>query len=85
MVHGGRSHTGLASLIHGTLASKFASSDGGAAMAARQTLKRPLYTPVSMTPEMPDEMLDVVALYAGECVRHISALKPASEIVEELA
>lgn len=65
--------------------SRFASNDGGAALTAGQTLDRPFYTPSSLTPEMDGAMLEVVALYAGECVRHIHEIRPADETVRELA
>lgn len=65
--------------------SRVSSSDGGARIAARQSLSSPLYTPSSLTPEMSDSMIEVVALYAGECVGHIDRLRSAEEIVSELA
>ena len=68
------------------VASKVASSpEGTAKMVASQSLRRPLYTPMSLSPDMPENMLDVVALYAGECIEHIRELKPAGETVAELA
>jgi len=67
------------------LASHFAGSDGGASMAMRQSLGSPLYTPVTLVEEMDAEMLELVALYAGECVKHIHDIKPAAETVRDLA
>lgn len=67
------------------IASKFASSDGGAAMTARQSLSNPLYTPTSLTPEMAEELIEVVALYAGECVGQIHELQPADTTVAALS
>lgn len=67
------------------IVAKLSSSDGSAALAAKQSLDRPLYTPASLSPEMPAEMIDVVAVYAGECVRDINDIRPASQIVEDLA
>lgn len=61
------------------------SGGGGASMVAKQNLGRPLYTPASLSPEMSADLLEVVALYAGECVREIEDLKPAAETVTELA
>ncbi|MEM6534259.1 MAG: nitronate monooxygenase [Pseudomonadota bacterium] len=74
-------------ILHGLtrIASKIGGSDGGAAMTARQTLSRPLYTPNALLPGMDEALLDVVALYAGECVQHIHALQGARETVAELA
>ncbi len=66
-------------------ASKIASSDGGAAMTARQSLKFPMYTPSSLTPEMPEELIDVVALYASERVGQVKELQSAAITVAELA
>ena len=67
------------------MASKIASSDGGAAMTARQSLKFPMYTPSSLTPEMPEALIDVVALYASQNVGQITQLQPASDTVSNLA
>lgn len=67
------------------LVGKVAGGDGGAALTARQSLKSPLYTPASLTPEMEERLIECVALYAGEGVQHISALKPAAQIVEDLS
>lgn len=64
---------------------KLGSSDGGAAMAARQSLSVPLYTPSALTPEMPEDLFDVVALYAGQSTAGIKGLKPAAQVVSELA
>ena len=74
-------------LIHAAtqLVSKFIGSDGGAGIAARQSLARPLYTPNSLLPEMSERMLETVALYAGECIRDISYLQPAGHTVLDLA
>lgn len=75
------------SILHALtrLAAKVASSDGGAAMTARQSLRSPLYTPSSLTPEMDEALLEVVAIYAGECVQHIDNLQSAAVSVENLA
>jgi nitronate monooxygenase len=53
-------------------------------MIAGQSIGRPFFTPVLMTREMPVSMLEVLALYAGECVCHIHELKPAAEVVDDL-
>jgi len=67
------------------LAAKVPGPNAADAMVARQSLKLPFYTPSSLTPEMDEEMLEVVALYAGECIEHISALQTAAATVDELA
>jgi hypothetical protein len=50
-----------------------------------QRVERPFYTPASLLRGMDDALLDVVPLYAGECVRDISELRGAAEVVRELA
>jgi len=54
-------------------------------MVAKQNLGKPLYTPASLSPEMSADLIEVVALYAGECVDKIVDLRPAAETVTELA
>jgi nitronate monooxygenase len=49
-----------------------------------QRLAIPLYTPASPGPEDDERLLDVSALYAGECVRGIHAIAPAAEVVRTL-
>ncbi|MEL6978602.1 MAG: nitronate monooxygenase [Pseudomonadota bacterium] len=66
-------------------ASRLAANDGGAAMARRQSLRFPVYTPVTLTPEMPAHLKEAVALYAGVCVKDVTSVKPAPEIVSDLA
>ncbi len=66
--------------------SRVASSEAATRkMIESQTLSLPLYTPSSLELEMDEALLEVVALYAGECVREISSLKPAAELVCELS
>lgn len=67
------------------IAAKFASSDGGRDMVMKQSVDRPLYTPASLMPGMPDELIEVTAIYAGECVRDIHGLVPAAETVAALS
>jgi hypothetical protein len=67
------------------LLSKLLTCDGGAALTARQTVSRPLYTPNCLTVEMREELLEVVALYAGECVEHIQDLQSATTTVARLS
>jgi len=54
-------------------------------LVERQSLRLPLYTPSSLTPEMREDRLEVVALYAGECVERIISLQPAASTVAELS
>jgi NAD(P)H-dependent flavin oxidoreductase YrpB (nitropropane dioxygenase family) len=74
-------------LIHAAtkIASRLSGSNGADAMVARQSLNSPLYTPASLTPEMGEDRLEFVALYAGECVKHISGLQTAATSVVELS
>lgn len=65
--------------------SKGSGGGGGASMVAKQNLGKPLYTPASLSPEMSADLIEVVALYAGECVDKIGDLRPAAETVTELA
>ena len=65
--------------------SKLAGGDGGAALTARQALSRPLYTPSCLTVEMNEELLEVVALYAGECVEEVRELQGAAKTVARLS
>ncbi|MEM1380596.1 MAG: nitronate monooxygenase [Pseudomonadota bacterium] len=67
------------------IASRLRRADGAAKMTARQSLSAPLYTPASLTPEMDAALLDVVALYAGECTRWIDDVQPAARTVQELS
>ncbi|MCF6275019.1 MAG: nitronate monooxygenase [Robiginitomaculum sp.] len=71
--------------VTGLLSHLASSDDGGAKIIAKQSVNRPLYTPASLAPKMPAEMIEVVALYAGECVRDIHTLIPAADTVAELA
>ena len=65
--------------------SRLAGGDGGAALTARQVLSRPLYTPSCLTVEMNEALLEVVALYAGECVREVRELQSAATTVARLS
>jgi len=44
-----------------------------------------LLTPAGPTDDAPDTLIDAGALYAGETVARISEIKPAAELVAELA
>lgn len=71
--------------VTNALAKLAPAKDGGAAMTARQSLGRPLYTPNSLMPEMDESLLELVALYAGAGVAHITEIWPAAKTVDELA
>ncbi|HEV3002486.1 MAG TPA: nitronate monooxygenase [Solirubrobacteraceae bacterium] len=45
----------------------------------------PLYGPAAPLAGMPDRLVEVTPLYAGECVRDVRALVPAADAVRELA
>ena len=51
----------------------------------RQRPGSPLLGPAAPVTGDPDSLLDAGALYAGECVARISSLRPAGELVRELA
>ena len=51
----------------------------------RQSLRLPFYTPSALNPGMEAEYAEVTALYAGECVADIKALRSAASIVDSLA
>jgi len=51
----------------------------------RQSLSLPLYSPTPLLRGMDERLADVTPLYAGSCVEQIRALRPAAEVVRELA
>ncbi len=53
-------------------------------LAASQRPTMPLLGPAAATPEA-DNLLDAGPLYAGECVARIDDIRPAGELVRELA
>lgn len=57
----------------------------GPRLVGMQSLRRPFYSPFPLTPQMPPAAIEVTPLYAGECISKINALRPAADIVEELA
>jgi NAD(P)H-dependent flavin oxidoreductase YrpB (nitropropane dioxygenase family) len=57
----------------------------GPKLAKRQSLRWPLYSPALLQAGWPEELADVTALYAGECVEHIDTLIDAGEVVRRLA
>jgi nitronate monooxygenase len=54
-------------------------------LAASQTAARPLFGPLAPTADGPSNLLDAGALYAGESVARLHDVRPAGEIVRELA
>ncbi|MGH8504786.1 MAG: NAD(P)H-dependent flavin oxidoreductase [Stenotrophobium sp.] len=50
-----------------------------------QRVGLPLYSPAGLTRDMDPRFLDVTPLYAGRCVREITQLRPAADVVAELA
>jgi NAD(P)H-dependent flavin oxidoreductase YrpB (nitropropane dioxygenase family) len=56
-----------------------------ARMAASQSAGRPLFGPFAPTADGPSNLLDAGALYAGESVARIHDVRPAAEIVRDLA
>lgn len=50
-----------------------------------QRISIPLYSPAPVTRDMDSQYLNVTPLYAGRCVREIQQLRPAGEVVAELA
>jgi NAD(P)H-dependent flavin oxidoreductase YrpB (nitropropane dioxygenase family) len=54
-------------------------------LAATQKAGRPMFGPAAPTVDGPSNLLDAGPLYAGECVERISDIRPAGELVRELA
>ena len=54
-------------------------------LAATQSPDRPLFGPAAATEGGPANLLEAGPLYAGECVSRISDIRPAAEMVHELA
>jgi hypothetical protein len=53
--------------------------------SATQRAWLPLLSPAAATDELPASLVDAGPLYAGETVARISSLRPAGELVRELA
>ena len=60
-------------------------ADAAQRMPALQRAAVPLFGPVAPLEGMPDRVVEVAPLYAGECVREIHAVVPAADAVRELA
>jgi NAD(P)H-dependent flavin oxidoreductase YrpB (nitropropane dioxygenase family) len=56
-----------------------------ARMAGTQTAARPFFGPFAPTADGPSNLLDAGALYAGESVARIHDIRPAAELVRDLA
>jgi nitronate monooxygenase len=54
-------------------------------LASSQTAARPLFGPLAPTADGPSNLLDAGALYAGVSVARLHDIRPAAEIVRELA
>ena len=54
-------------------------------LAASQKAARPFFGPLAPTTDGPSNLLDAGALYAGESVARLHDIRPAAEIVRELA
>ena len=51
----------------------------------RQSAGIPLLSPMAVTADLPSRLLDVAPLYAGESVARIHDIRPAADVVRELA
>jgi nitronate monooxygenase len=54
-------------------------------LAAAQKPNRPLFGPLAATVDGPSSLVDAGPLYAGRCIDRIGAIRPAAELVRELA
>jgi nitronate monooxygenase len=54
-------------------------------LAATQRPGRPLFGPVAATVDGTANLVEAGPLYAGECIARISDIRPAAELVRELA
>ena len=54
-------------------------------LAASQTAARPFFGPLAPTADGPSNLLDAGALYAGESVARLHDIRPAADLVRELA
>jgi hypothetical protein len=54
-------------------------------LAATQSPGRPLFGPAAATVDGPPSLLDAGPLYAGVCVERIGDVRPADQLVRELA
>jgi len=54
-------------------------------LVRHQSVRVPFYTPVPASSSMPDDVLEVSPLYAGQTVARIDDVRPAASIVRDLA
>lgn len=54
-------------------------------LAATQTPSRPMFGPAAATVDGPPNLIDAGPLYAGECIDRIGDIRPAGELVRQLA
>jgi nitronate monooxygenase len=54
-------------------------------LAATQTPSRPIFGPAAATAGAPENLIEAGPLYAGESVSRIGDIRPAGELVRELA
>lgn len=54
-------------------------------LAATQKPSRPMFGPAAATVDGPPNLIDAGPLYAGECIDRIADIRPAGELVRELA
>src|SRR5262249_20714447 len=54
-------------------------------LVASQRPARPTFGPAAATAKGPPSLLDAGPLYAGECIERINDIRPAGELVSELA
>jgi nitronate monooxygenase len=54
-------------------------------LAATQRADRPIFGPAAATAGGPESLVDAGPLYAGECIERIDDVRPAAEIVRQLA
>jgi nitronate monooxygenase len=54
-------------------------------LAATQKPSRPMFGPAAATVDGPPNLIDAGPLYAGECIDRITDIRPAGELVRELA
>jgi nitronate monooxygenase len=54
-------------------------------LAATQRPSRPMFGPVAATIDGPPNLIEAGPLYAGQCIDRITDIRPAAELVRELA
>jgi hypothetical protein len=54
-------------------------------LAATQKPSRPMFGPATPTVDGPPNLIEAGPLYAGACIERIGDIRPAAELVRELA